>query len=136
MTTVTRMLADPLALIDRNFQGFGKELFTDAGKYVIHFGDRPEEAAEQAANIVKAAHPDKPAPPVTAVAKYRNPDMHVIATSTADQLVNLPSAFAVAVQRQHVLDPQSLRICCVERKLRSQESWSLPVSAVAKYFFI
>ena len=36
-----------LALIDRNFQGFGKELFTDAGKYVIHFGDRPAAAAEQ-----------------------------------------------------------------------------------------
>ena len=29
----------PLAQIDRNFQGFGKELFTDAGMYVIHFGD-------------------------------------------------------------------------------------------------
>eukprot|EP00197_Chlamydomonas_leiostraca_P013131 CAMPEP_0202872482 /NCGR_PEP_ID=MMETSP1391-20130828/21300_1 /ASSEMBLY_ACC=CAM_ASM_000867 /TAXON_ID=1034604 /ORGANISM="Chlamydomonas leiostraca, Strain SAG 11-49" /LENGTH=518 /DNA_ID=CAMNT_0049553531 /DNA_START=71 /DNA_END=1624 /DNA_ORIENTATION=+ len=27
-----------LALIDRNFQGLGKEIFTDAGKYVIHFG--------------------------------------------------------------------------------------------------
>jgi hypothetical protein len=36
-----------LALIDRNFQGFGKELFTDAGKYVIHFGDTPKVAAEQ-----------------------------------------------------------------------------------------
>ncbi len=36
-----------LALIDRNFQGFGKELFTDAGKYVIHFGQAPQEAAEQ-----------------------------------------------------------------------------------------
>ncbi len=36
-----------LALIDRNFQGFGKELFTDAGKYVIHFGQEPQEAAEQ-----------------------------------------------------------------------------------------
>lgn len=36
-----------MALIDRNFQGFGKELFTDAGKYVIHFGDTPKEAAEQ-----------------------------------------------------------------------------------------
>ena len=82
--------ADPLALIDRNFQGFGKELFTDAGKYVIHFGDGPDEAAEQAANIVKAAHPDKPAPPVTAVAKYRNPEMQVITTSTADQLVRGP----------------------------------------------
>lgn len=30
-----------LALIDRNFQGFGKELFTDAGKYAIHFGSTP-----------------------------------------------------------------------------------------------
>jgi hypothetical protein len=37
-----------LALIDRNFQGFGKELFTDAGKYVIHFGMPPDTAAEQA----------------------------------------------------------------------------------------
>lgn len=77
----------PMALIDRNFQGFGKELFTDAGKYVIHFGDKPMEAAEQASKTIQAAHPDKPAPPVTAVAKYRNPDMQVIATSTADQLV-------------------------------------------------
>ena len=39
--------AGVLALIDRNFQGFGKELFTDAGKYVIHFGDEPAAAAEQ-----------------------------------------------------------------------------------------
>lgn len=79
----------PMALIDRNFQGFGKELFTDAGKYVLHFGDKPMEAASQAAKTIQAAHPDKPAPPVTAVAKYRNPDMQVIATSTADQLVCL-----------------------------------------------
>ncbi|EFJ53297.1 hypothetical protein VOLCADRAFT_115863 [Volvox carteri f. nagariensis] len=27
-----------LALVDRNFQGFAREIFTDAGKYVIHFG--------------------------------------------------------------------------------------------------
>ena len=74
-------------MIDRNFQGFGKELFTDAGKYVIHFGDKPMEAATQATKTIQAAHPDKPAPAVTAVAKYRNPDMQVIATSTADQLV-------------------------------------------------
>lgn len=78
-----------MALIDRNFQGFGKELFTDAGKYVIHFGDKPLEAASQASKTIQAAHPDKPAPAVTAVAKYRNPDMQVIATSTADQLVCL-----------------------------------------------
>mmetsp|Transcript_24570 Transcript_24570/g.80238 ORF Transcript_24570/g.80238 Transcript_24570/m.80238 type:complete len:310 (+) Transcript_24570:76-1005(+) len=30
--------ARKLARIDRNFQGFGKELFTDAGKYCVHFG--------------------------------------------------------------------------------------------------
>ena len=41
------LCAGVLALIDRNFQGFGKELFTDAGKYVIHFGSKPTEAAEQ-----------------------------------------------------------------------------------------
>ena len=79
--------AGPMALIDRNFQGFGKELFTDAGKYVIHFGDKPMEAASQASKTIQAAHPDKPAPAITAVAKYRNPDMQIIATSTADQLV-------------------------------------------------
>ncbi|GLC40982.1 hypothetical protein PLESTB_000960200 [Pleodorina starrii] len=27
-----------LALVDRNFSGFAREIFTDAGKYVIHFG--------------------------------------------------------------------------------------------------
>jgi len=47
--------AGVLALIDRNFQGFGKELFTDAGKYVIHFGQAPLEAAEQV-RILSAAN--------------------------------------------------------------------------------
>lgn len=36
-----------------NFQGFGKELFTDAGKYVVHFGSSPTEAAEQVATAVQ-----------------------------------------------------------------------------------
>lgn len=93
-------VAGPLALIDRNFQGFGKELFTDAGKYVIHFGDKPNEAASQATKTIQAAHPDKPAPAVTAVAKYRNPDMHIIATSTADQLVRLPPPWTAFCQDQ------------------------------------
>ena len=34
-------------------QGFGKELFTDAGKYVIHFGQQPRESAEQVANTIQ-----------------------------------------------------------------------------------
>ena len=46
-----------LALIDRNFQGFGKELFTDAGKYVIHFGSKPSDAAEQVRLLLFTAAP-------------------------------------------------------------------------------
>ena len=38
-----------LALIDRNFQGLGRELFTEAGKYVIHFGESPESATHSVA---------------------------------------------------------------------------------------
>ena len=78
--------AGVMALIDRNFQGFGKELFTDAGKYVIHFGEAPLQAAENVANTVQAAHPDKPKPPVTALAKYRT-NVSVIPTQAGNQLV-------------------------------------------------
>lgn len=49
-------VAGVLALIDRNFQGFGKELFTDAGKYVIHFGQAPQEAAEQVYILLSDLH--------------------------------------------------------------------------------
>ncbi|KAK9863287.1 hypothetical protein WJX84_002469 [Apatococcus fuscideae] len=83
--TLTNEDGGVLALIDRNFQGFGKELFTDAGKYVIHFGDSPTEAAEQVANMVAAAHPDKPRPDVTALARIRT-DVAVIPTQTGNQL--------------------------------------------------
>ena len=76
-----------LALIDRNFQGFGKELFTDAGKYVVHFGNSPTEAAQQVANTVAAAHPDKQRPEVTPLARMRT-DVAVIPTQTGNQLVS------------------------------------------------
>ena len=61
--------------------GFGKELFTDAGKYAIHFGSSAAEAAEQLSTAVQGAHPDKPPPDVTALARLRN-DLSVIPTST------------------------------------------------------
>ena len=61
--------------------GFGKEMFTDAGKYAIHFGSSAAEAAEQLSTAVQAAHPDKPPPDVTALARLRN-DLSVIPTST------------------------------------------------------
>ena len=85
-----------LALIDRNFQGFGKELFTDAGKYVIHFGNEPQDAAEQAAKTIAAAHPDKPAPPVTALAKLRT-GVTVVPTQTGSQLVSLLLCLAIMI---------------------------------------
>ncbi|KAK2076287.1 hypothetical protein QBZ16_001219 [Prototheca wickerhamii] len=75
-----------LALIDRNFQGFGKELFTDAGRYAIHFGNSPVEAAQQLSTAIHAQHPERPAPPVTALARFST-DMQVIPTSTGNQLV-------------------------------------------------
>ena len=54
-----------MALIDRNFSGFAKELFTDAGKYVIHFGEAQEQAAEHIANTVQAPPPPLLNPPST-----------------------------------------------------------------------
>lgn len=75
-----------LALIDRNFQGFGKELFTDAGRYIIHFGGSAEEAARTVANTIAAQHPDRAAPPVTRLARLRT-DVAVIPNSTGNQLV-------------------------------------------------
>ena len=44
------------------------------------------QAAEHVANTIEAAHPDKPRPDVTALAKARN-DIMVIPTATGDQLV-------------------------------------------------
>ena len=75
-----------LALIDRNFSGFGKELFTDAGRYAVHFGGSATEAAHRLRTSIQAAHPDRPSPPITALAKLRT-DAAVIPTQTGDQLV-------------------------------------------------
>lgn len=78
-----------LALIDRNFQGFGKEIFTDAGKYVIHFGDSPIEAAEAVTKTLKARTKNPNLPPVTPVAKIRT-GIKVIPTTSGNQLARHP----------------------------------------------
>ncbi|GMH43421.1 hypothetical protein BSKO_11343 [Bryopsis sp. KO-2023] len=75
-----------LALIDRNFQGFGKELFTDAGKYVIHFGQPPEVAAKQVTETLAARTKNPDLPAVTPVGKLRT-GVEVIPTFTGNQLV-------------------------------------------------
>ena len=51
---VELLLAGTLAVIDRNLQSFGRELFTDSGKYALRFGFRADQAAEQAANTIQA----------------------------------------------------------------------------------
>eukprot|EP00898_Chlorokybus_atmophyticus_P003589 jgi/Chlat1/4230/Chrsp27S04248 len=37
----------PLAVINRNWSNFGRELFTDAGCYVVHLGDRVASTGEE-----------------------------------------------------------------------------------------
>lgn len=82
-------------------QGFAKEIFTDAGKYVIHFGSTAAEQqqahpqapvqaqlqGEQAAAGSGAGQAAAPAPPVTAMAMART-DAALIPTSSGNQLVS------------------------------------------------
>lgn len=82
-----------LALIDRNFLGLGKELFTDAGKYVIHFGMPPDVAADQATAsrqaLVESQAAKKGAqtlPPITQLAQLRT-EVDVVATQEGKQLM-------------------------------------------------
>ena len=44
----------PLALIDRNFSGFAKEIFSDAGRYCIHFGQAPDDSARFVQRSIEA----------------------------------------------------------------------------------
>ncbi len=71
----------------RNFQGFAKELFTDAGKYVVHFGFDAQRAAEieQATLQARSGRDDVQVTPL-AVART---DVAVIPTVTGNQLVGV-----------------------------------------------
>jgi len=95
-----------LALIDRNFLGFGKEIFTDAGKYVIHFGMPPQTAAQEATAsrqaLVEAQSSKGETPPVTQLAKLRT-DCSVIPTVSGNQL---------EVVRQLSLTERALALAC------------------------
>lgn len=50
--------AHPAQLRPHPCCSFGKELFTDAGKYVLHFGSPAEEAAQQLANTIHVGGAD------------------------------------------------------------------------------
>ena len=75
----------PIALIDRNFSGFGKELFTDAGRYAVHFGESSkQDAAAAVRRTIEAAHPEaKPAAIEASVEKA------LVATSPSASSSNL-----------------------------------------------
>lgn len=57
-----------------------------AGKYVVHFGSRADDAARQLQTAIAAQHPDRPPPPVTSLARLRT-DVQVIPASSGNQLV-------------------------------------------------
>jgi len=84
----------PIALIDRNFSGFGKELFTDAGRYAVHFGEASKEDARVAVRrTIEAAHPEaKPAAVDSSVERAlvatspSSPSGSLVATSTGGVL--------------------------------------------------
>lgn len=63
----------PLAQIDRNFQGFGKELFTDAGMYAIHFGDAVPGPEGLTAEEEQDAGREPPAAPSPAASREPPP---------------------------------------------------------------
>lgn len=66
--------------------GFAKELFTDAGKYVVHFGYSPHKAADMCSKTLQIRS-GKDEVAVTPLAQMRT-DVAVIPTYTGNQLVS------------------------------------------------
>jgi hypothetical protein len=92
-----------LALIDRNFSGFGRELFTDAGRYAIHFGQPAAAAAKQLRLQIAAAHPRREPPPAAELAAAAGgpPGAQLIPTTAGAQL---------AVRRPLALDERMVAL--------------------------
>lgn len=115
-------------------------MFTDAGRYAIHFGSHPSEAAKQLSTAIHAQHPDQPPPPVTALARYRT-GVEVIPTSTGNQLVVhrpliLPERMVALAAAISIDYGESTRggqnvVCCA---LCSQDRCSNPHTVSADFF--
>jgi hypothetical protein len=69
----------------RNFQGFAKEIFTDAGKYVVHFGYSPQVAADLCQRTLQLRSGQSDVK-VTPLAQVRT-EVAVIPSVTGNQLV-------------------------------------------------
>lgn len=76
----------PLTRHTHTDQGLGKELFTDAGKYAIHFGSSAESSAAQVANTIRAAHPTAHVDEHKLVSSSSGTNM-LLPTAKGDQLV-------------------------------------------------
>jgi hypothetical protein len=74
----------------RNFIGFGKELFTDAGQYCIHFGYSAQQSAQlqQKTLEVRSGKQDVQVPEVAAGSSSSSKELAVIPTYTGNQLVS------------------------------------------------
>jgi hypothetical protein len=81
----------------RNFIGFGKELFTDAGQYCIHFGYSAQQSAQlqQKTLEVRSGKQDVHVPEVAA-GSSSSKELAVIPTYTGNQLVGLATWGRVA----------------------------------------
>ena len=105
----------PLALIDRNFSGFAKEIFSDAGRYCIHFGQAPEDSARFVQRSIDAAHANSDtlndelrAPVVTsndAVLPFSSGEQLVVKEPLAfdERLIALAAVRCVDAFPEHVL---------------------------------
>lgn len=91
-----------LALIDRNFQGFAKEIFTDAGKYVIHFGQPATNSDGTNEQSSSNSSSSSPRAPITTMAKLRT-GVQVIPTANGGQL---------AIARSLALSERMIALAC------------------------
>ena len=96
----------PIALIDRNFSGFGKELFTDAGRYAVHFGESSKnEAAAAVRRTIEAAHPEaKPAAIEASVEKALVTTSNSPSSSSSSNLVATSTGGVLALARPLEVD--------------------------------
>lgn len=111
----------PLALIDRNFSGFAKELFSDAGRYCIHFGQAPADSAQFVQRSIDAAHADRDISKDELRAPVVKSNKAVIPFSSGEQLV---------VKESLDLDERLIALAAV-RSVNELSSEVLPLTPVS-----
>jgi len=98
-----------LAFIDRNFMGFGKEIFTDAGQYAIHFGLPAAEAEKMVSNVEQAKASQAQASPPPVPPKPLGPE-----AATDDKALVIPTQAGSMIQvaRRLHIDERMITLAC------------------------